>query len=103
MTVKVLPDGRMATVTRIVVRRASRGRWGVFGECYNLVSGGFESNRHWLFTWRVRTKREARRICRSHLRPSYWVWWWTTPESVRRKAKEVGVRVRIVKSKEALT
>ena len=95
VTVRVLPDGKVATRTRFSVVRAGGHRWAVCGTNYNPVEGRFNAFKHVVFMSRVRTKRQAAILCRMHF-PERWNWYLTDPESVRRKAKEAGIRVRFV-------
>ena len=99
VTVKVLPDGRVATRTRMTALRIDH-RWRIKGTHWNPVSGKFDSFVVVAFLSRVRSKAYAERVCRSYFRPN-WNWWYETPERVRETAKKASVRVRIVKSKEA--
>ena len=98
VTVKVMPDGRVATCRRFGVRRVGH-RWRIEGTYWNPVTGDFDSSVHMSFLWRVRSKAYAERVCRSRFWPM-WVWWYATPERVRETARKAGVRVRMVKSKE---
>ncbi len=96
VTVKVMPDGRVATRKRFRVRRVDH-RWRIECTYWNPVSGEWNSFVHVAFLWRVRSKAYAERVCRSHFRPA-WNWWYETPERVRETARKAGVRVRLVKS-----
>ena len=96
VTVKVMPNGKVATRKRFHVRRVDH-RWRIECTYWNPVSGEWDSFVHVAFLWRVRSKAYAERVCRSHFRPS-WNWWYETPERVRETAKKAGVRVRLVKS-----
>jgi len=100
VTVRVFPDGRVATQTRFAVRRVDR-RWRFAGTHWNPVSGEWDSFVHVTFLPRVRTKAWALRLCRGHFKPS-WGWWAVAGDAsqamdyVRGVAKKAGVRVRFV-------
>ena len=98
VTVKVMPNGKVATRKRFRVRRVGH-RWRIECTYWNPVSGEFDSSVHVAFLWRVRSKAYAERACRSHFRPA-WNWWYETPERVRETARKASVRIRIIKSKE---
>ena len=95
VTVRVLPDGRVATRVRFSVVRVDGHRWAVCGTNYNPVEGRFNAFKHVVFMTQVRTKRRAAILCRMHF-PGHWNWYLIDPEFVRRKAKEAGIRIRFV-------
>lgn len=97
-TVRVLPDGKVATRVRFSVRRVGH-RWSICGISYNPLMGRFTWFKHVVLMPRVRTKSYALRLVSQHFRP-YWNWYLATPDQVRRTAKESGVRVRLVEYKE---
>lgn len=95
VTVRVLPDGKVATQVRFSVVSAGGHRWAVCGTNYNPVEGRFNAFKHVVFMTRVRTKRQAAILCRMHF-PRRWNWYLADPEFVRKKAKEAGIRIRFV-------
>jgi len=95
VTVRILPNGRVATQVRFSVVSAGGHRWAVCGTNYNPVEGRFNAFKHIVFMTRVRTKRQAAILCRMHF-PKRWNWYLIDPEFVRKKAKEAGIRVRFV-------
>ena len=98
VTVRVFPDGRVATCTRFAVRRIDH-RWRVVGTHWNPASGEWGSFVHVVFLPRVRTKAWAMRLCRAHFGPA-WSWWAVAGDAarameyVRRTARKAGVRAR---------
>jgi len=116
VTIKVFPPGhsdcgRVATRTTYSVR-SRRSKWGIYGTCYNPVTGKVGTLLTAELTWKVRTRAAAeaamRRWYRDHVKRRDvwrlwpWSWWYAPPEYVRRIAAENGVRVRLVKAKERL-
>ena len=100
VTVRVFPDGRVATCTRFSVRRIDH-RWRVVGTHWNPVSGEWDSFVNVVFQPRVRTKSWAMRLCRAHFGRPSWGRWAVADDAaravdyVRETAKKAGVRVRI--------
>ena len=98
VTVRVYPDGRVATCARFAVRRIDH-RWRVVGTRWNPVSGEWDSHVYVAFLPRVRTKSWAMRLCRRHF-GTIWNWWAIAGdavravEQVRKTAKTAGVRAR---------
>ena len=98
VTVRVFPDGRVATCTRFAVRRIDH-RWRFVGTRWNPVSGEWDSFVYVTFLPRVRTKSRALRLCQGHFGPSRC--WWAVAgdaaramEYVRGTARKAGVRAR---------
>lgn len=99
VVVKDLGDGRMATRISHLVVRAGKRRWAVSSRFYNPVMGEFDA----ILVDRgpYRTKKAAKRAARwldRHMFP--WNWWMVTLGYARRKARESGVIVRVMKERE---
>lgn len=91
-------DGRVATRVSHFVVKAGKRRWAVSSRFYHPLTGKFDG--FMVDSGPHRTKKVAKVAARWYNRHVFpWNWWMVTPDSVREKARESGIIVRIVKER----